>query len=86
MLKKLLILIPVLLIFLLAMAFGAQNPQTVIVNLLVLQTEMAVASLLTIFFGSGFVVGILLLFLSSLSWRYRYNRLLRRVNKLDKES
>ena len=44
MLKKLLILIPVLLIFLLAMAFGAQNPQTVIVNLLVLQTEMAVAS------------------------------------------
>ncbi|MGM0429004.1 MAG: lipopolysaccharide assembly protein LapA domain-containing protein [Pseudomonadota bacterium] len=86
MLKKLLILIPVLLIFLLAMAFGAQNPQTVIVNLLVLQTEMAVASLLAIFFGSGFVVGILLLFLSSLSWRYRYNRLLRRVSKLDKES
>jgi len=86
MLKKLLILIPVFIIFLLAMAFGAQNPQTVVVNLLVLQTEMAVASLLAIFFGSGFVVGILLLFLSSLSWRYRYNRLLKRLNKLDKES
>lgn len=54
MLKKLLILIPVLIIFLLAMAFGAQNPQTVVVNLLVLQTEMAVASLLAIFLVAVF--------------------------------
>ena len=39
-----------------------------------------------IFFGSGFLVGILLLCLSRLSWRYRYNRLVKRLNKLDKES
>ena len=45
MLRKLLILIPVLAIFLLAMAFGAQNTQVINVNLLVLNADMTVASL-----------------------------------------
>ncbi|ATZ74299.1 DUF1049 domain-containing protein [Idiomarina sp. X4] len=81
MLRKLLILIPVLAIFLLALAFGAQNTQVINVNLLVLNADMTVASLLAIFFGSGVLVGLLAMFLSNLYWRYRCRKLSKLLSK-----
>ncbi|KPD23618.1 MULTISPECIES: lipopolysaccharide assembly protein LapA domain-containing protein [Idiomarina] len=81
MLRKLLILIPVLAIFLLAMAFGAQNTQVINVNLLVLNADMTVASLLAIFFGGGVLVGLLAMLLSNLYWRYRCRKLSKLVAK-----
>lgn len=86
MLKKLLVVIPILVIFFIALAFGAQNASEVTVNFLVLSTELSVAAVAGIFMGFGFVISLIFYFLSTLRWKLRYQRLLRKFNKLRQAS
>ncbi len=54
MLRRILILVPIILLFLLALAFGAQNPTVVSVNFLVAKTDLSVAGLAAIFLPLDF--------------------------------
>lgn len=80
MLKKLLFIIPVLLIFFIALAFGAQNATSVTVNFLVLESELSVAAVAGIFLGIGFIIALAFYILSLLKWKLRYRRLLKKYH------
>ncbi|RUO77629.1 lipopolysaccharide assembly protein LapA domain-containing protein [Idiomarina seosinensis] len=80
MLKKLLFIIPVLLIFFIALAFGAQNATLVTVNFLILESELSVAAVAGIFLGLGFIIALAFYILSLLKWKLRYRRLLKKFH------
>lgn len=84
MLKKLLIVVPILVVFLMAMAFGAQNSQTVSVNFLVFKSELSLAAVAGIFLTIGFVLSLAVYVVSVLRWRLRYRRLLNKLKKAER--
>lgn len=82
MLKKLLIIIPVLAIFFIALAFGAQNASEVTVNFLAFNANLSVAAIAGIFLGLGFFISVFFYFISTLRWKLRYRRLLKKFSRL----
>lgn len=86
MLKKLLVVIPILVIFFVALAFGAQNAGQVQVNFLAFSAELSIAAVAGVFMGFGFLISLIFYFLSTLRWKLRYQRLLRKFNKLRQQN
>jgi len=82
--KRILALIPLVLVFILTLALGSQNGQLVQFNYLIAQGEFALASLLAIFFSAGFLLGWLvfgLLFLRLKMQNRTLNRTMRRQSR-----
>ena len=86
MLKKLLFVIPVLAIFLLALAFGAQNADETVVNFLVFNATLSVAAVAGIFLAVGFFVSLFFYLASTVRWKLRYRRLLKKFDKLQQQT
>ena len=79
--RALFIFLPLLLLFVIALVFGAHNKATIQVHFIVAQKEMTVASLLAIFLGVGFVFGAISMSLSYWRERIRNRRLRKELNK-----
>ena len=82
--KRIFVLIPLVLVFVLTLALGSQNGQLVQFNYLIAQGEFSLAMLLGFFFASGFVLGWLvfgLLFLRLKMQNRTLNRTMRRQSR-----
>ncbi|WP_113905788.1 lipopolysaccharide assembly protein LapA domain-containing protein [Aliidiomarina celeris] len=75
MVRFLVSLIPLIILFLLAVLFSSQNQVFVAVNLWVVELNITVATLVAWALGLGFTVGILAFSVSYFSLRLRYRRL-----------
>ncbi|ATY77815.1 DUF1049 domain-containing protein [Aeromonas veronii] len=82
--KRILALIPLVLVFVLTLALGSQNGQLVQFNYLIAQGEFSLAMLLGFFFAGGFLLGWLvfgLLFLRLKMKNRTLNRTMRRQSR-----
>ena len=82
--KRVLALIPLVLVFVLTLALGSQNGQLVQFNYLIAQGEFSLAMLLGFFFAGGFMLGWLvfgLLFLRLKLQHRTLNRTMRRQTR-----
>jgi len=82
--KRILALIPLVLVFVLTLALGSQNGQLVQFNYLIAQGEFSLAMLLGFFFAGGFLLGWLvfgLLFLRLKMQNRTLNRTMRRQTR-----
>lgn len=82
--KRILALIPLVLVFVLTLALGSQNGQLVHFNYLIAQGEFSLAMLLGFFFAGGFLLGWLvfgLLFLRLKMQNRTLNRTMRRQSR-----
>ncbi|MGN4989381.1 LapA family protein [Aeromonas sp. 97A] len=82
--KRILALIPLVLVFVLTLALGSQNGQLVQFNYLIAQGEFSLAMLLGFFFAGGFLLGWLvfgLLFLLLKMQNRTLNRTMRRQSR-----
>ncbi|WP_323887736.1 LapA family protein [Aeromonas veronii] len=82
--KRILSLIPLVLVFVLTLALGSQNGQLVQFNYLIAQGEFSLAMLLGFFFAGGFLLGWLvfgLLFLRLKMQNRTLNRTMRRQSR-----
>ena len=82
--KRILALIPLVLVFVLTLALGSQNGQLVQFNYLIAQGEFSLAILLGFFFAGGFLLGWLvfgLLFLRLKMQNRTLNRTMRRKSR-----
>ena len=82
--KRILALIPLVLVFVLTLALGSQNGPLVQFNYLIAQGEFSLAMLLGIFFAGGFLLGWLvfgLLFLRLKMQNRTLNRTMRRQSR-----
>ena len=82
--KRVLALIPLVLVFVLTLALGSQNGQLVQFNYLIAQGEFSLAMLLGFFFAGGFLLGWLvfgLLFLRLKMQNRTLNRTMRRQSR-----
>lgn len=86
MLRKLLIIVPILVIFFIALAFGAQNATEVTVNFLLFKAQLSVAAVAGIFLGVGFFISVIFYFLSTLRWKLRYRRLSKKFSALESKA
>ncbi|EOD53650.1 LapA family protein [Aeromonas rivuli] len=82
--KRILALIPLVLVFIFTLALGSQNGQLVQFNYLIAQGEFSLSLLLGLFFGTGFLLGWLvfgLLFLRLKLQNRTLNRTVRRQSR-----
>lgn len=79
--RALFILLPLLVLFLVALVFGSHNKAVISVHFIVAQKEMTIASLLAIFLGVGFFFGALSMSLSYWRERIRNRRLRKELSK-----
>ncbi|MGL4250844.1 MAG: LapA family protein [Aeromonas sp.] len=82
--KRILALLPLVLVFVLTLALGSQNGQLVQFNYLIAQGEFSLAMLLAFFFAGGFLLGWLvfgLLFLRLKMQNRTLNRTMRRQSR-----
>ena len=82
--KRILALIPLVLVFVLTLALGSQNGQLVQFNYLIAQGEFSLAMLFGFFFAGGFLLGWLvfgLLFLRLKMQNRTLNRTMRRQSR-----
>ena len=82
--KRILALIPLVLVFVLTLAIGSQNGQLVQFNYLIAQGEFSLSMLLGFFFAGGFLLGWLvfgLLFLRLKMQNRPLNRTMRRQSR-----
>ena len=82
--KRILALIPLVLVFVLTLALGSQNGQLVQFKYLIAQGEFSLAMLLGFFFAGGFLLGWLvfgLLFLRLKMQNRTLNRTMRRQSR-----
>ncbi|MGM0481196.1 MAG: lipopolysaccharide assembly protein LapA domain-containing protein [Pseudomonadota bacterium] len=86
MLKKLLFIIPILIIFFIALAFGAQNASEVTINFLIFESRLSVASVAGIFLALGFIIAVAFYLFALLKWKFGYNRLLKKYNALKRKN
>ncbi|HET8815864.1 MAG TPA: LapA family protein [Pseudidiomarina sp.] len=77
MLRFVFVILPVVVLFLLAVAFGALNKNVIEVDFIVLQSELPLAVITAIFLVLGFVIGVGGL-LSRNWWLHRENRKLKK--------
>ncbi len=81
MVRALFILLPLLVLFVFALVFGAHNKMVIPVNFIAAQKDMTVASLLGIFLGIGFFFGALSMTLSYSREKLRNRRLRKALAK-----
>lgn len=81
MLRKLLVIIPIVVLFVIALAFGAQNSQQVLVDFFIVQKQVNIATLIALFIGAGFLFGILSMLVSNWRLRMLNRRLQKQLNK-----
>ncbi len=74
-------LIPLLVFFLLALAIGSQNQESVVVNLLIAKPELKLSILLAWTLGIGFIFGLAVFLISHLSLRLRYRRIRKELSQ-----
>ncbi|RUO35023.1 LapA family protein [Aliidiomarina soli] len=79
--RALFVLLPLAVLFIFALVFGAHNKVVVPVNFIVAQKEMTIASLLALFLAVGFVFGALSLSLSYWREKLKNRRLRKELNK-----
>lgn len=79
--RALFVVLPLILLFVFAVAFGAHNKTTISVNFIAAQKDMTVASLLALFLGIGFLFGALTMSLSYWRERIRNRRLQKTLAK-----
>lgn len=79
--RALFVVLPLLLLFILAVAFGAHNKMVVSVNFIAAQKDMTVASLLALFLGIGFLFGVLTVSLGYWREKIRNRKLQKALNK-----
>lgn len=79
--RALFIILPLLLLFVFALVFGAHNKETITVNFIAAQKDMTVASLLAIFLGIGFFFGALSMSVSYWREKMRNRRLRKALGK-----
>ena len=82
--KRILALIPLVLVFVLTLAIGSQNGQLVQFNYLIAQGEFSLSKMLGFFFAGGFLLGWLvfgLLFLRLKLQNRTLNRTMRRQSR-----
>ena len=68
-------LLPILLLFLIALLIGSRNTHVIDVNLLLVQLQLKASTLMAFSLGLGFLVGIVAFLSSYLKLRVRYRRL-----------
>src|SRR5690554_6212715 len=79
--RALFVVIPLILLFIFAVAFGAHNKMIISVNFIAAQKDMTVASLLALFLGIGFLFGALTMSLSYWREKLRNRRLKKAIVK-----
>ena len=79
--RALFVVIPLILLFIFAVAFGAHNKMVVSVNFIAAQKDMTVASLLALFLGIGFLFGVLTVSLGYWREKIRNRKLQKALNK-----
>lgn len=75
--------LPLIILFLIAIAFGALNKQILAVDFIVAQQQVNVATLAALFLAVGFIIGLLSMFGVQMSLR-RENRKLKKQLMSDK--
>lgn len=72
-------------IFTISIAIGAFNGEVISFNYLFAKTELRLSVLLAIFFGSGFIVGIILTGIFFIKSKLQHSSTKRKLNKLQKK-
>lgn len=80
--RVLFVLLPLAVLFIIALVFGAYNETTIPVHFIVAQKEMTVAALLAVFLGIGFFFGALSMSLSYWRLRIKNRRLRKELSKM----
>lgn len=83
--KIFILLFVILAMFILSIAIGANNDQTVLFNYLVAQSEMRLSTLLAYLFGAGFVISWLISGVLYFRMRMRFNSAQRKLKKLQQQ-
>lgn len=83
--KRILVFIIVVAVFLLAAVVGSRNTELVTVNYLVAQSEMKMATLMMVMLLLGFFLGVLGMFSGYLSSRLKLNMLKRKLAKVSQD-
>lgn len=83
--KRILVFIIVVAVFLLAAVVGSRNTDLVTVNYLVAQSEMKMATLMMVMLLLGFFLGVLGMFSGYLSSRLKLNMLKRKLAKVSQD-
>ncbi|MCF7716930.1 DUF1049 domain-containing protein [Aeromonas jandaei] len=83
--KRVLALIPLVLVFVLTLALGSQNGQLVQFNYLIAQGEFSLAMLLGFFFAGGFMLGWLVFGLLFLRLKLQNRTLSRTMRRQTRE-
>lgn len=84
MLRKLLIIAPIFILFILALAFGSQNSQFVELNYLVARAQLSVASIVVIFLLTGFLLGSLAMLSHTLKLRWQLRKLRKQLQRIER--
>ncbi|RUO60211.1 lipopolysaccharide assembly protein LapA domain-containing protein [Pseudidiomarina insulisalsae] len=83
MLRFIFIGLPLLVLFLLAVAFGALNKQAITFNFLIGEVTLPVAVLAGLFIALGFIVGLLAMTAKQIALRNENRKLRRQVTQRD---
>lgn len=77
MIRFIFVSLPLIVLFLIAVAFGALNKQVIAVDFIVAQQQISVATLIALFLAVGFIIGLL----SMLGAQWMLRRDLRKLKK-----
>lgn len=77
MIRFIFVSLPLIVLFLIAVAFGALNKQVIAVDFIVTQQQISVATLTALFLAVGFIIGLL----SMLGAQWMLRRDLRKLKK-----
>ncbi|MGX5914086.1 lipopolysaccharide assembly protein LapA domain-containing protein [Aliidiomarina sp. Khilg15.8] len=80
--RVLFVLLPLAVLFIIALVFGTYNKTTIPVHFIVAQKEMTVAALLALFLGIGFLFGAFSMSLSYWRLRMKNRRLRKELSKV----
>lgn len=83
--KTILVVVVAIVLFALALAFGVQNTQVVVINYLIAQGQLTVSALVGIALFCGFLLGIVLSSSIYLRLRWRQHRLQRTIRRQRRE-
>lgn len=81
MLRFIFVSLPLLLLFVIALAFGALNKQVIEIDFIFTQATLSMASLSAIFLSLGFVLGALSLFAKLMTVRHENRKLRQQLTK-----
>lgn len=75
----------IIIIFALSISVGAFNDEVVTFNYLFAKTELRLSVLLALFFGSGFIIGMILTGIFFIKLKLQHTSTKRKLNKLQKK-